>query len=91
MKAGNNNYIARLTNTDAYGMDKRNVGDNVYVHIFEDGSVLLFSQPDRKLKLPTFDIIFNDIEEARKHATCISKTDFDVKSSWDKMMSDRYF
>ena len=88
------NYQARILSTDRYGMNKRNVGDIVYVHIFEDGQVLLFDPVKRdkgKVIAPTFDVIFHSIEDVKQFATCISKTDFDVKDAWDKVMSDRYW
>ena len=84
-------YLAKLISTDRFGMDKRKVGDLIYVHLFNDGKVLLYSPHDRKAKLPVFDVILDNVEEAKKYATCISKTDLDVKGAWDKMMSDRYW
>lgn len=83
------NYTAKLTSNSAYGMDKRNVGDIIYVHIFDDGKVLFYSPSSRKI--PVFDVILDTVDEAKKYATCINVTDFDVKGSWDKMMSDRYW
>jgi len=83
------NYKARLIKCTAYGMEDRNVGDIVYCRIDEDGSVLLFSPPTKELS--TFDVMFGSIEEAKQFATCISKTDFDVKGAWDRIMSNRYW
>ncbi len=85
------NYEAKLISTERYGMEKRKVGDTVFVHIFEDGKVLLYSPYSRKEKKPVFDIILDSVEEAKTYATCIRKTDFDVRASWDSMMSDRYW
>lgn len=85
------NYIAKMINCTGYGMDVRKIGDTVYVHIFEDGQVLFYSPYDRKLKLPFFSKIVSGIDEARKYATCISTTNFDVRGAWDSMMSERYW
>ena len=85
------NYEAKLISTERYGMDKRKVGDIVFVHIFEDGQVLFYSPYSQKEKKPVFDIILNNIDEAKLYATCIRKTNFDVKAAWDKTMSDRYW
>jgi len=85
------NYKVKITSTEKYGMDRRKIGDIVFAHIDDDGKVLFFDLHDRKKKLPIFDVWFDNIEEAKMYGTCISKTDFDVKSAWKKMMSDRYW
>lgn len=86
------NYKVKLLDNSGYNMNRRNVGDIVYGHIFEDGKVLFFDPAVRgKNSKPIFDHIFDNIEEAKKYGTCLKKTDYDVKGAWEKMMSDRYW
>lgn len=85
------NYKVRLLDCSYYGMNTRKVGDIVYAHIYDDGHVLLFDPHNLKENKTTFDVIFDSVLEAKKYATCICKTNFDVKGTWNKMMSDRYW
>lgn len=92
--ATNSNFIVKLTDCSRYGMDRREPGNIVYGCINPDGSVIFFDPAVRKgnkVIKAVFDIVFDSVEEAKKYGTCLSKTDFDVKSAWDKMMSDRYW
>ena len=83
------NYRAKLTDCSYYGMHHREPGDVVYAHVDTEGKVILFD-PAGKGKY-TFDAMFGSIEEAAKHATFISKTDFDVYGAWSKMVDERYW
>lgn len=87
------NFKAKVINEITfYSQTKRQVGDEVFVHLFDDGKVLIYSPSERgKLGKPVFDTILDSIQEASKFFKCICSTDFDVKGAWDKMMSDRYF
>ena len=86
------NYLAKVIGQTNFSfINDREIGSPIYVHIYEDGKVLLYAPYDRAKKLPTFDYMCDSIEEAKKYATCIRKTQFDVEKSFSKMMSDRYW
>ena len=88
----NNNFIAKVIGQIPFSfVNNRPIGTEIYVHLYEDGSVLLYSPADRKAKLPIFDHTCKDINEAKLYATCIKPTDFDVEGAWSKMMSERYW
>ncbi|OGS70453.1 MAG: hypothetical protein A3F91_15200 [Flavobacteria bacterium RIFCSPLOWO2_12_FULL_35_11] len=87
------NFIGKIIRdcSDNYSLsriNKREVGEQVYVHLMDDGDVLIFAPSEKKRGV--LDAILS-LEEAKKYVTCISTTDFDVKSAWDKTMSDRYW
>jgi hypothetical protein len=83
------NYEAIILSTDKYGMETRQTGDTVYIHIFENGSVLAFS-PASKTQRP-LDVIFTSTLEAKRYLKCTKKSTMDVKTEWNKLMNKRYF
>ena len=67
------------------------VGDNVLIHLHEDGSILIYRPFQRNPHIPVADTFINSIEKAKEFFTCVSSTTTDVKKEWGKMMSDRYW
>ena len=94
MSTTHKNFIGKIVKDsgDFYPLlhNKRKVGSEVLIHMYDDGKVLVYAPYDKKLKLGNMDAVI-DLTDAKKYITCTAATLIDVHGDWKEMMNNRYF
>lgn len=91
MKNGTN-YLGKITaQIEGDINNQRPNHKKVFIRIYEDKTVLLFSPHNHDKSKGNFEYRFNTLKEASKHCTCLQKTDYDIERFYNKAINNRYF